>query len=142
MKFVNELATNQAERQSKLDSKPARGSAAMAITGPTQPKQNTAKENSQQNDLLLVEIRETKSYLSTLKQQVNFSGRPGNSQAQGWSQGRGRFRGNQNGVKKAAKSASICIQVTFVIIASFAVPQIIFVTAVLKKTASRKTEHH
>ena len=67
MKYVNELTTNQAEIQSKLGSKPARASAAMATTEPAQPKQGTAKENSQQNDLLLAEIREIKSDLSTLK---------------------------------------------------------------------------
>ena len=81
MKYVNELATNQAERQSKLGSKPARSSAAVAITEPTQPKQNAAKESSQQNDLLLAEIREIKSDLSTLKQHVNFDQRPANRQS-------------------------------------------------------------
>ena len=103
MKYVNELATNQAERQSRLGSKPARASAAMAITEPAQPMQDTAKENSQQNDLLLAEIREIKSDLSTMKQQVNFNHRPANSQSRGWSRGRGRFRGDQNGVKWGCK---------------------------------------
>ena len=103
MKYVNELATDQAERQSKLGSKPERSSAAVAITEPTQPKQNAAKESSQQNDLLLAEIREIKSDLSTLKQHVNFNHRPANRQSRGWSQGRGCFRGNQNGVKRGCK---------------------------------------
>ena len=103
MKYVNELATNPAERQSKLGSKPARSSTAVAITEPTQPKQNAAKESPQQNDLVLGEIREIKSDLSTLKQHVDFNHRPASRQSRGWSQGRGRFRGNQNGAKQGCK---------------------------------------
>ena len=68
MKHVNELASNQAERQSKLEQKSAKVNSTKVTEGQRASK---PKENPKPNDELLTEIREIKSDLAMLKQQNN-----------------------------------------------------------------------
>ena len=66
MKHVNELSSNQAERQSKLEQKSEKVSSTKVIEGQRVSK---TKENPKPNDELLTENREIKSELAMLKQQ-------------------------------------------------------------------------
>ena len=68
MKHVNELSSNQAERQSKLEQKSEKVSSTKVIESQRVSK---TKENPKPNDELLTEIREIKSELAMLKQQKN-----------------------------------------------------------------------
>ena len=68
MKHVNELTSNQAERQSKLEQKSAKVNSTKVTEGQRASK---TKENPKPNDELLTEIREIKSDLAMLKQQNN-----------------------------------------------------------------------
>ena len=68
MKHVNELTSNQAERQSKLEQKSAKVNSTKVTEGQRVSK---PKENPKKNDELLTEIREIKSDLAMLKQQNN-----------------------------------------------------------------------
>ena len=68
MKHVNELTSNQAEKQSKLEQKSANVNSTKVTEGQRVPK---PKENPKPNDELLTEIREIKSDLAMLEQQNN-----------------------------------------------------------------------
>ena len=68
MKHVNELASNQAERQSKLEQKSAKVNSAQVTE---RQRASKSKENPKPDDELLAEIREIKSDLAMLKQQNN-----------------------------------------------------------------------
>ena len=68
MKHVNELTSNQPERQSKLEQKSAKVNSTKVTEGQRVSK---PKENPKKNDELLTEIREIKSDLAMLKQQNN-----------------------------------------------------------------------
>ena len=94
MKHVNELASNQAERQSKLEQKSAKVSSTKVTEGQRVSK---PKENPKPNDELLAEIREIKSDLAMLKQQNNSSFVAPSSWLSGRSPNRGRGRGRGRG---------------------------------------------
>ena len=68
MKHVNELTSNQAERQFKLEQKSAKVNSTKVTEGQRVSK---PKGNPKKNDELLTEIREIKSDLAMLKQQSN-----------------------------------------------------------------------
>ena len=63
MKHVNKLASNQAERQSKLEQKSANVNSTKVTEGQRASK---PKENPKPNDELVTEIREIKSDLAML----------------------------------------------------------------------------
>ena len=90
MKHVNELASNQAERQSKLEQKSAKVNSTKVTEGQCVSK---TKENPKPNDELLTEIREIKSDLAKLKQQNNSNFVAPSSWPRGRSLNRGRGRG-------------------------------------------------
>ena len=94
MKHVNELASNQAERQSKLEQKSAIVISTKVIEGQRASK---PKENPKPNDELLTEIREIKSDLAMLKQQNNSNFVARSSWPRGRSLNRGRGRGRCRG---------------------------------------------
>ena len=104
MKHVNELTSNQAERQSKLEQKSAKVNSTKVIEGQRASK---IKENPKPNDELLTEIREIKSDLAMLKQQNNFNFVAPSSwprdrnlnrgRGRGLNRGRGRGRGRSRG---------------------------------------------
>ena len=98
---VNELASNQAERQSKLGAerqKQAKVNAAEAKVNPAPVNRNTQLEGQ-----LLAEIKEIKSDLSALKSEVH-NNRASSYQARG--RGRGRPRGRGRGRGYSAPIAS------------------------------------
>ena len=90
MKHVNELASNQVERQSKLEQKSAKINLTKVTEGQHASK---PKENPEPNDELLTEIREIKSDLAMLKQQNNSNFVAPSSWPRGRSLNRGRGRG-------------------------------------------------
>ena len=87
MKHVNELAWNQAERQSKLEQKSAKVNSTKVTEGQRASK---PKANPKPNDELLTEIREIKSDLAMLKQQNNSNFVAPSSWPRGRSLNRGR----------------------------------------------------
>ena len=91
MKHVNELASNQAERQSKLEQKSAKVNSTKVTEGQHASK---PKENPKPNDELLVEIREIKFDLAMLKQQNNSNLATPSSWPRGRSLNRGRGWGS------------------------------------------------
>ena len=95
MKHVNELTSNQAERQSKLEQKSAKVSSTKVIEGQRVSK---TKENPKPNDELLTEIREIKSDLAMLKQQnnSNFVAPSSWPMDRNPNRGRGRGRGRRS----------------------------------------------
>ena len=96
MKHVNELTSNQAERQSKLEQKSAKVNSTKVIEGQRASK---TKENPKLNDELLTEIREIKSDLAMLKQQnnSNFVAPSSWPRDRNLNRGRGRGRGRVRG---------------------------------------------
>ena len=94
MKHVNELASNQAERQSKLERKSAKVNSTTVTEGQRASK---PKENPKPNDELLVEIREIKSDLAMLKQQNNSNFAAPSSWPRDRSPNRGRGHGHSWG---------------------------------------------
>ena len=94
MKHVNELTSNQAERQSKLEQKSAKVNSTKVTKGQRVLK---TKENPKPNDELLTEIREIKSDLAMLKQQNNSNFVAPSSWPRGRSLNRGRGRGRGRG---------------------------------------------
>ena len=92
MKHVNELTSNQAERQSKLEQKSAKVNSSKVTEGQRVSK---PKENPKKNDELLTEIREIKSELAMLKQQnnSNFEAPSRWPMDRNLNRGRGRGRG-------------------------------------------------
>ena len=96
MKHVNELTSNQAERQSKLEQKSAKVNSTKVTEGQRASK---TKENSKPNDELLTEIREIKSDLAMLKQQnnSNFVAPSSWPRDRNLNRGRGRGRGRDRG---------------------------------------------
>ena len=93
IKHVNELASNQAERQSKLEQKSAKVNSTKVTEGQCVSK---PKDNPKPNDELLTEIREIKSDLAMLKQQnnSNFVAPSSWSRDRSLNRGRGRGRGS------------------------------------------------
>ena len=98
MKDVNELASNQAERQSKLEKKSAKVNSTEVTEGQQASK---PKENPKPNDKLLVSIREIKSDLVMLKQQNNSNFMAPSS----WPRGRSPKRGHGHGCGRGRGSA-------------------------------------
>ena len=94
MKHVNELTSNQAERQSKLEQKSAKVNSTKVTEGQRVSK---PKENPKKNDELLTEIREIKSNLAMLKQQNNSNFMAPSSWSMNRSLNRGRGRGRGQG---------------------------------------------
>ena len=90
MKHVNELTSNQVERQSKLEQKSAKVNSTKVTEGQRVSK---PKENPKKNDELLTEICEIKSDLATLKQQNNSNFMAPSSWPMNRSLNRGRGRG-------------------------------------------------
>ena len=101
MKHVNGLASNQAERQSKLEQKSAKVNSTKVTEGQRAPK---PKENPKPNDDLLVEIREIKSNLAMLKQQNNSNFVAPSS----WPRGRSLNRGGGHGRGSAPRMYRGC----------------------------------
>ena len=91
MKHVNELASNQAERQSKLEQKSAKVNSTEVTEGQLASK---PKENRKPNDELMAEIREIKADLAMLKQQNNSNFVASSSYPRGRSLNRGCGRGH------------------------------------------------
>ena len=93
MRHVNELASNHAERQSKLEQKSAKVNSTKVTEGQRASK---PKENPKPNDELLTEIREIKSDLAMLKQQnnSNFVAPSSWPRCRSLNRGRGRGRGS------------------------------------------------
>ena len=102
MKHVNELASNQAERQSKLQQKSVKVNSTKVTEGQRTSK---PKENPKPNDELLAEIREIKSDLAMLKQQNNSNFVAPSSCPRGRSLNRGRGRGRGHGCARGQGSA-------------------------------------
>ena len=94
IKHVNELTSNQAERQSKLEQKSAKVNSTKVTEGQRVSK---TKGNPKPNDELLTEIREIKSDLAMLKQQNNSHFLAPSSWPRGRSLNRGRGRGRGRG---------------------------------------------
>ena len=94
MKHVNELASDQAERQSKLEQKSAKVNSTKVTEGQCASK---PKENPKPNDELLAEIHEIKSHLAMLKQQNNSNFMAPSSWPRGRSPNRGRVCGRGRG---------------------------------------------
>ena len=104
MRQVNELASNQAERLTKIggDRQKAAVKANFTNFEPSQAKANktTSREETQSSEKLLAEIREIKTDVSELKQYVNRlrndyrrkHGSSGGPRFSGQSRGRGRGR--------------------------------------------------
>ena len=90
MKHVNELASNQAERQSKLEQKSAKVNSTKVTEGQHVSKPN---ENPKPNDELLTKICEIKSDLAMLKQQNNSNFMAPSSWPRGRSLNKGHGRG-------------------------------------------------
>ena len=90
MKHVNELASNQVERQSKLEQKSAKVNSTNVNEGQRASK---PKENPKPHDELLAEIHEIKSDLAMLKQQNNSNFVAPSSWPRGRSPSRGRGHG-------------------------------------------------
>ena len=94
MKHVNDLASNQAERQSKFEQKSAKVNSTKVTEGQLASK---PKENPKPNDELLAEICEIKSDLAMLKQQNNSNFVAPSSWPRGISSNRGHGPGRGRG---------------------------------------------
>ena len=105
MKHVNELASNQAERQSKFEQKSAKVNSTKVTEGQLASK---PKENPKLNDELLAEIREIKSDLAMLKQQNNSNFVAPSSWPRGRSLNRGRGHGRGRGRGSAPRMYRGC----------------------------------
>ena len=74
-KKVNELASNQAERQTKIGMDRVKVNSVSPSDGSElKGNKTTPKEEEPRNERLLAEIKEIKSEISDLRQQVNFGG--------------------------------------------------------------------